>query len=80
MSVSDAIRGPIEALSVGTLELEKLQLVCEVLRRTLRFVSLCRRMEKHVEQVHSASCLQTRETHRGRPGNATLPASRSVLG
>ena len=48
--MSGAIRGPIEALASGTVELEKLQLVCEVLRRTLRFVSLYRRMEKHVEQ------------------------------
>lgn len=44
----------------GTVDLEKMQRACELLRRTLRFVALVKRLEKHLEQVQipqAARCL-----------------------
>ncbi len=49
-AIAKSIEGPIQALAKGTQELETTQLVCEVLRRTLRFVSLHRRLQKHLAQ------------------------------
>jgi hypothetical protein len=60
VAVTESISEPLAVLSNGVVELERIQLSCQVLRQTLRFVSLVRRLEKHLEQnqiPQAARCL-----------------------
>lgn len=60
VAVEAAIASPLETLSKGTVELERMQQCCELLRKVLRYVGLVRRLEKHLEQgqlAQAARCL-----------------------
>jgi hypothetical protein len=59
-AVTGSVEGPLRVLSDGVLEMERLQAASELLRQTLRFLGLVKRLERHVEagQVpQAARCL-----------------------
>ncbi len=60
LAVTASVESPVRVLADGVMEMERLQQCCEVLRQTLRFVSLVKRLERHLEQnqiPQAARCL-----------------------
>lgn len=46
--VGEAVSGPLETLATGVVELERIQLTCDLLRRTLQYVSVEGRLQAHL--------------------------------